>query len=235
MGGLGTCLAALVGAMRNARRGGTTVWVRGTSVELTSDHRRGYWEVEFAKRTEGVLLSALLDAVDAGTVVYDVGANVGLYACLLGRMAAEVHAFEPNPHAAADLRRNVASNGLDNVSVHETAVSNTSGRRYLTGHGTPNGRSELSETPTGLAVQSVTLDELEAEPPDVVKIDVEGHERDVLEGMAGLLASHRPVIFCEVHGDVADVTDLLTTYGYAIERIDSRFDGTEFVGASVDW
>jgi FkbM family methyltransferase len=221
--------------MRNARRGETTVRTRGTSVTLTSDHFRGYWEIEFARRTEGPFRSALLDAVDAGTVVYDVGANVGFYTCLTGKTAAAVHAFEPNPHAAADLRRNVASNGLDTVSVHETAVSNASGRRYLTGRGSPNGRSEISETPTGLAVGCVALDELETEPPDVVKIDVEGHERDVLEGMEGLLASHRPVIFCELHGDGADVADLLTTHGYAVEHIDSRFDGTEFVRASVDW
>ncbi|WP_192918656.1 FkbM family methyltransferase [Salinigranum salinum] len=201
---------------------------------MTSDHFRGYWEIEFARRTEGPFRSALLDAVDAGTVVYDVGANVGFYACLLGRIAAEVHAFEPNPHAAADLRRNVASNGLDTVSVHETAVSDASGRRYLTGRGSPNGRSEISETPTGLAVQSVTLDELETEPPDVVKIDVEGHERAVLEGMGRLLESHQPAIFCEIHGVGADVTELLTAHGYAVDRIGDRFDGTEFIRASVD-
>lgn len=231
--GVAVSLASVISAVRNARRGEVTVRLRGERLTLTSAHLRGYVEIEFVRRTERALLTALLAEVDSDTVVYDVGANVGFYACLLGTVAGSVHAFEPNPHAVADLRRNVARNGLDTVHVHDAAVSDVSGSGYLTGCGWPNGRSELTGRPTGVRVERVALDDLATEPPDVVKIDVEGHERAVLSGMSGLMESHPPVILCELHGTGADVTELLRSRGYAVERFDSRFDGNVFVRASV--
>lgn len=237
--GLAACSRVLVDAVADYRRGEVVVRAGGSTVTLTSAHLRGYWEIEFARRTEPALVSALLDAVDPGTVVYDVGANVGFYTCLLATTAATVHAFEPNPHALADLRRNVSLNGLHNVVIHDCAVSDGPGRAYLSGRGSPSGLGAISTRPTGLIVETVALDDLDATPaPDVVKIDVEGHETAVLRGMRGLLgaesASRRPTVFCEVHRGDPGPTRVLADSGYAVEPLADRFDGNEFVRASAE-
>lgn len=146
------------------------------------------------------LLPAL---VDPEREAVDVGANIGRYTLPLSRLARHVHAFEPHPRLAY-----VLSAALDdNVSVHQVLVSDEPGVLALTTpiiDGKPSeGISRIGGFNDGVAlselpVEAVTLDELADRPIGFIKIDVEGHELNVLEGARELLDRQQPIILIEV-------------------------------------
>ncbi len=144
----------------------------------------------------------------AGYVVVDVGANLGLSVLALAPLAARVLAVEASPRTVAALRRTVAANGLDaRVAVDAVALGAAPGE--LAFHqSTHSAGSHLLSAETlggaGLPVVRVpveTLDALVARHGlgrvDFIKIDVEGHETEVLDGAAATLARHRPTVFLE--------------------------------------
>jgi FkbM family methyltransferase len=155
--------------------------------------------------TEPELVALLQRHLRPGDVVLDLGANVGFFtligAALVGD-AGRVVAVEPLPRNAYYLRRNVALNHLANVTVVQAAVSEGEGVLPLS-----LGESDQDGTLTGsggpaLAVRTVSVDALVEElgvRPALVKIDVEGAEACVLEGMAATLRTARPIVVCEVH------------------------------------
>jgi len=131
----------------------------------------------------------LLDA-RSWQLVLDVGCNHGEM-LLAARLPAQAKllAFEPNPHLVALLRRSFRANGLD-VTLFETAVGAQPGMAMLSIDPAWSGGSHLSQS--GTPVQMVTLADTLAGFDDgltlVVKIDVEGHEPAVLEGLRPALA-----------------------------------------------
>ncbi len=136
-------------------------------------------------------------------VVFDVGANFGIYslAALASRPDAIVHAFEPTPEIAQRLRETASLNGLDNLTVHQFAVSNYCGEAVL--HrlrgelGTNEGMNYVSADNTaeegapGESVQTVSIDEFcrqnSVRQIDLLKLDVQGHEFPVLQGAESLI------------------------------------------------
>lgn len=170
-------------------------------------------------------------------VFYDVGANSALYGALCKQLfpASSVVAFEPFPDSAAAARAVSARNHLD-VTVEQRAVSNRCGRAMLHLSKNSDGSHSLVEgfKPEygQITVETVTLDAYVAEgapPPDVVKIDVEFHELDVLEGAAETIRRHRPVIVAEVvrngHRDQgAAIGEMLQRHGYRAFRLTKTTD-----------
>lgn len=174
---------------------------------------------------------ALRRHVAPGATVYDVGANIGFFTLLAARLAGptgRVEAFEPLPAAADGLRRHVTLNDAQTVTVHEVAVGARGGRAQLMAvqegswsHLAQRGRHP--DTVQVLEVDLVSIDELVAggmSPPDFVKIDVEGAEIDVLEGMRQTVAAHEPVIVCELHGSNAEFLAHIETIGYVAHNLD---------------
>lgn len=140
-----------------------------------------------------------------GTVAVDVGAWLGPWTRALSRRAAHVHAFEPQPALAARLRRVVAPN----VTVHEAAVGaspgvarlvidHASGRDSLSHLARTGEGSEGGATVEHVEVDVVRLDDLDLGEVGFLKVDVEGHEGEVLDGAVGLLERCRPVVLVEV-------------------------------------
>ena len=176
------------------------------------------------------LLRLVGQTVTPGCVVWDVGANVGLFAfsaAIIAGEAGQVYAVEPDAWLVNLLRRSAELNhGVAPVGVVPVAVSDQVGvgrftiaRRnrstnFLDGYGTTQtgGSRRVDLVPT------VTLDWLadHLPMPDVVKIDIEGAEVLALSGGARVL-EHRPTIICEVAGENSErVTALLRPYGYRL-------------------
>jgi FkbM family methyltransferase len=142
--------------------------------------------------------------IKPGTVVFDVGAHAGYYTLLSSVLvgpAGKVLAFEPNPCNYRNLVNNVRINGLGNVEMLETAVSDENGHAFFAG-GSGSGTGRLAGE-GGIRVRTIRLDDLVVERhirPDVMKIDTEGAEMLVLSGARQLLTESRPILFLSTHG-----------------------------------
>jgi FkbM family methyltransferase len=177
---------------------------------------------------EPAVQEELVRVLRPGGVVYDVGANVGFLTLIAARLVGpggHVYAFEPIPENARAIERNAALNDLDNVSVVELALSDRAGEAVLRIPRTNQGAHLASVgEPAGeeddLTVRTAALDELEGlRPPDLVKLDVEGAELLVLEGMRRCLETQRPALICELHDTRAAIEELLPQLGYEVTRI----------------
>lgn len=164
--------------------------------------------------------------VAPGDVVLDLGAHVGYYTLLAAALAGpagRVFAFEPDPRNARYLRHHVRINRCRNVEVVEQAVCDHTGEVRF-GPGTGSGTGRIAEGGP-VSVPSVRLDDFCADravTPNVLKIDVEGAERRVLQGAITTLRSARPLIFLSTHGaEQADACrSLLSRHGYRMNAID---------------
>jgi FkbM family methyltransferase len=183
---------------------------------------------------------ALAELIKPGQTVYDVGANIGFFTILCSRLVGpqgKVYAFEPIPENVVTLRHNIALNKLTNVVVIEQALSastgtaemfvslwsafhslNVDGASKRENHGPDGGQ---------ITVETVTLDEFMQGDgilaPDLIKLDVEGAELLVVEGMRETLRTVQPLLLVEVH-------DTNREYGEFVDSIDYRvrvIDGDE--------
>jgi FkbM family methyltransferase len=151
----------------------------------------------------------LLDRfVQPGFTVIDVGANIGynaIYAARRAGASGRVVAVEPTPDNLAVLRRNVEAAGLSNIVIEPVAAGSAPGPRDLFVRGATSAvnsffqESCYARVTDVLRVPVARLDDLVGGAAHVVKIDVEGAELDVLEGMPRLLGEHRPVLIVEWH------------------------------------
>jgi FkbM family methyltransferase len=198
----------------------------------------GFLDYAARNRREGAYepeVSATLAAfADRLRMVYDVGANWGYYPLLLGtdpRFRGSLHAFEVNSSTTADLRRVIAGAGFaSRVIVHGFGLSDRNGGARLSREkhsylsrivdSAYSGRTDL--------VCVRRLDDLRLPPPDLIKIDVEGHELAVLTGAAEVLARHQPLVIIESWYQPASVEAmlkplrLLVAFGYRLHRLDWR-------------
>lgn len=204
---------------------------------------------DYARGTNELAVQvALADALRPGDVFLDIGANVGFFSLLAARIVGAkgmVYAVEPVPENAARVRANAAGNHFTNIDVLELAVTSSPGHTTLVLAVHPGGAAIASAgtppDPTGsIEVSTDTVDRLVANgrirPPAVVKIDVEGAEVSVLDGMAKTLRDGQPVVFCEIDGagpnalasKRADVSARLSDLGYEIGILDPSYDGSEW-------
>ncbi len=167
----------------------------------------------------------------------DVGANVGVFSALVGTRVPGVRitSIEPYPPIVADLRQNLALNGMD-VTLLDCAVGAESGTatfevlpRDVLNRMAPAGSADTS-APT-IAVPVKTLDALVGgDSPALVKIDVEGFELNVLRGARQLLSGESsPVLLFEHCGHGAafgitprDIRTFLAELGYRIYLLDGH-------------
>jgi FkbM family methyltransferase len=134
----------------------------------------------------------------AGDTVIDVGANVGWYTIIASKLLGKngrVIAFEPDPENFALLKRNVLANGCDNVILEQKALSNASGTLtlYLDESNKGKHSTVFDSKWVGIKVEALRLDdylENRFKKVDFVKIDVEGAEPMVLEGMKRAIESN---------------------------------------------
>lgn len=188
------------------------------------------------RSVDPMLLDMVRELVAPGACVWDVGANVGLFAFAAAAVAGDsgsVLAVEPDVWLAHLLNRSaqlIRRKGTRTAAVKVlcAAVSSSCGVHKLeiaerarasnhlqTGPGSTQAGGARHQQPT----VAITLDGLLGSfpPPTVVKIDVEKHEADVLHGATRLLEAFRPVIWCEVDSaNAREVTALLRGKEYRL-------------------
>lgn len=158
----------------------------------------------------------------------DVGANIGIYSVYLASRVKgleKVYAMEPQPENYNQLCANVFINGLSNVvlPVRNGASDKPARLVFLENKGRSTGKSRLAETaPTGTNLEEFRETFIEVVPMDsilseeksrvaVIKVDVEGHEFQVLEGMKEFLGSNSCLLQIEILGDQAEKQEKLSS------------------------
>ncbi|HUJ47774.1 MAG TPA: FkbM family methyltransferase, partial [Rhizomicrobium sp.] len=151
---------------------------------------------------------------DPGMTVVDVGANDGYYTLFAARRVGStgrVVAVEPSSRERVNLKRNIARNRLDNVSVVPAALGSACGVADLRlAQGVHSGHNTLGKfAHDGVLADRLqrvdveTLDKLEAalglSRIDFIKIDVEGAEASVILGARHVLSTMRPIILLEIN------------------------------------
>jgi FkbM family methyltransferase len=190
-------------------RAAVDAW-RGETIRLAGGavHVPGSRRIRLSVVAGNLRIHRLLDRfVAPGSTVVDVGANIGyntLHAARRAGPRGRVVAIEPTPDNLAVLRRNVAAAGLDNVVIEAVAAGAAAGSRDLFVRGAVSAvnsffpQSCYASVTDVLPVPVLPVDDLVA-AADLVKIDVEGAELDVLEGMPRVLRAPQLVLIVEWH------------------------------------
>lgn len=245
----------LAGALR--RFGDRDLTVRnhhtGDPFRVHAYLHRAYW-LGSRQRTSETIRS-LADFVSTGDTVIEVGAHIGYVSQVLARLvggSGRVVAFEPGPNNLPYLCRNLRP--LRSVTVEPVAVSGASGQatlhiEHLSGANNSllapydlyernrraAGRHELLRLPCRVA--TVGLDEYVAGhrmAPSFVKIDAQGHEITVLQGMTATLEHLRPTLLVRVISRRRPVWNLLSEYEYRLlSPRGARLHSAEVMGADV--
>jgi FkbM family methyltransferase len=167
----------------------------------------------------------LCSLVSEGDTAVDAGANIGCFTVPLARKVGKtgvVHAFEPQRRVFQMLTGNVAMNDLANVHTHWAAVGAAKGEigiadfdlEIANNFGGFSLREEY-ESPK-ITRPMMALDDLTFDRLRLIKIDVEGFERDVLDGMERTTRIHHPVIYMEADREerLPKLLEWLNAHGY---------------------
>ncbi len=163
--------------------------------------------------------------IGPGSVFVDVGANVGGYAVRAAKLGAMVYALEPSIGTFAVLQRNMRNNRL-NFEAYNLAAGSRSTEGVIYGRRGHEGKFSLKPFKGATIrerVKITRLDELllnRLERVDLLKIDVEGAEKDVLEGAQGLLKISMHVML-----ELRDLklADWLERNGFRVNDVGSSF------------
>ncbi|MFO0905967.1 MAG: FkbM family methyltransferase [Pirellulales bacterium] len=154
---------------------------------------------------ESYLVDKFAEYFVPGRNIIDAGANLGLHSIALAKLAKQgelVFAFEPHPEILPLTLANCAR--FPNIRCFPKAASDSAATFHM-----PSIRGALNQAGTHLhaaaepgmfAVESVTIDSLELPNIGLIKVDVEGHEMECLQGAMHTIRRDRPVLFVEIEG-----------------------------------
>jgi len=180
-----------------------------------------YWELRFVRQL-----------LQPGEAIIDVGANVGHISLLLADIAGpeNIFAFEPTPISFRRLVENWTLNGWDTTRLFPCAVGGANGSARMPDTARPettNSISAASVAARSVEVRLASLDSLRhhwsGRRVGLLKVDVEGSEREVFAGAGALLREDRPrlVLFESLGGAVEEETAaLLAGARYAVFQLD---------------
>jgi len=180
---------------------------------------------------EPLYLLLMREALRDCGLFFDVGGNMGYYtlAAAMFRPGMPIHSFEPNPKMHAILAANLEANGISQVELNQIALSDREGLVdfYLPASdlsGTLDPEFNAAEEVSVREVRASTIDAYASTHPIagrlLMKIDVEGHEPEVLAGAAETIRNHRPDIIMEVTHDYGrDLLEFLSGLGYGIYEL----------------
>lgn len=199
--------------------------------------RNKYYEVKISKATEKDEADLLVVSkmLKSGQTAIDVGANYGLYTKYLSSYVGDsgtVMTFEPIKKTFESLRHNVTALKMHNVKLFNCALSDNKGQAnmYIPDYETGGENlyeaslSAHAESTNSESVETAVLDDLlgKTEVIDFLKIDVEGHEMNVLKGSLSSIERCKPLMLIEINGGIhadnqnsQEILTLLRTFNYA--------------------
>jgi FkbM family methyltransferase len=196
----------------------TTTWI-GAKIFYLGDYEP---ELKLAFKT----------IIKKGDTILDIGANVGFHSLYFAELAGKngkVLAFEPVPYNFDVLNTNIKLNSYENINVKNIALGNKNEQLLIDA-------DENSENPGSfnlfanngqVAIKCAIGDEVIKEKVDFIKIDVEGYEAFVINGLINTIETYKPNIVFEYDVNYIQKTglpknyivDLLSPLGYSFHLI----------------
>jgi len=180
--------------------------------------QKGVWEPHVER--------CLRDLLRPGDIAFDIGANFGYFTAVMAQSVGptgHVWAFEPIPATLDRLRLCRQLNGFGQLTALPFAVGGEDGIADVVFDPRFAGNASIHRDVTGTETESHTvpmrrLDTLVADgvvsPPDLMKIDVEGHELEVIRGARQTIAAAQPMIIFEFNQELAERA------GWGLEDLD---------------
>jgi len=175
-------------------------------------------------------------------ICLDIGANFGYHTLEMSRLSRKVHSFEPQLENYILLQTNIKNNRIENVSTYNNAVGNTNDtvKMPIFNIMTTDKKNinmgdisinHLENQNTYTECKTVKIDDLELDRVDFVKIDVQGYEKFVLEGMIHTIEKTSPLLVVEFEDhqlskfgyQSSDLVQLLKGLGYVIFLLDYEY------------
>ncbi|MDM5157399.1 FkbM family methyltransferase [Bacillus sp. DX1.1] len=169
------------------------------------------------------------DYIPENGVIYDIGANIGNHTVYFTKCfnPKKVYAFEPAEKIYEILKYNIKVNGLENLETFNYAVGEKSGKASLNYNQENTGASNIQLNKNG-EIKVVSLDDLNLEEPDLIKVDVEGLEYEVIKGMVNHLNNASPVLWVEIFSEhYPKVDELLSSMNYI--QVDRYLDNYVYI------
>lgn len=179
------------------------------------------------------------DSDQAQLQFFDIGANIGQHSLFMSRYAGQVHSFEPYDGVSKKLEHHIRINQIENIELHLLGLSNkTEQLDYFAPTGRNQGigsfdASTVSKGNTRLGkLDLVSGDEYlqakQLQNIDLLKIDVEGFEKNVLQGLEKTLNLARPIMVVEIsYGNALSISSVaelqaLLPENYQLFTFDTR-------------
>jgi FkbM family methyltransferase len=191
------------------------------------------WDAHLLGTHEQAVFRDVRSLVRQGSIVYDIGANVGLFSVRLAEWIGQqgwLYAIEPNPICVYFLRANLSQARVRNFTIFPVAVTDRRGNQPFSLNYGSSLIGVWGDWPGAhkpghrIHVDGDRLDSLIAtfklRQPDFIKLDVEGGEARAIAGMRETLERARPSLMIELHGKVAaaETLQLLAPLGYQYSR-----------------
>jgi FkbM family methyltransferase len=169
--------------------------------------------------------------VHPGMTMFILGGHVGIHVLYVAKLLAGqgcVYAFEGWPENYRSLAANIALNpGLQaQVQAIAACISDHTGTIAMSA-GSSDGKHHISaeSEPQTITVPATTLDDFAAQEqhrPDLILIDIEGHELAALHGGQQIIEACRPLLLLEHHGHRSALAQWLTARGYKLSDLGKR-------------
>lgn len=185
--------------------------VNGKTFCFRGDAYLGRMELDFEPGLT-YLLNAIAKSAQPGSCL-DIGANIGITAHLLSGLYAHVYCFEASPRTYKILKENLLRNNIKNVTTFPFGLGKESKTYTLTAaNNDASGgflSDDLSADLEGHTKETVeiskgddlleSIHEINITPIRFIKLDIEGHELEALNGIKKILEKHKPIVVLEMN------------------------------------
>ncbi len=218
--------------------------INNTTIQVHIGDRHDYRAYTFFRKAEQHLAQDLVRELRPDDIVWDVGANFGLYSCLVEvAPVGSAIAFEPLPENIRRMRKNFRLNDA-NAEIVESALWDSNGSiRFSPASDGNLGGASVDTNNNGQEVKTQCGDALDVSSPSVVKIDVEGAEQLVIDGMKQRLSdADCRLVYCELHhsdqgasiedfgSTPSQLQETLQDVGFTVEILEERQGQTQIKG-----
>jgi FkbM family methyltransferase len=183
-----------------------------------------------------------INNIKEGMKVLDVGSDSGYFSVIFAKLVGEkgkVMAFEPIDWAYKRTVENIKLNNFNNVVTNHLALSNENGTAFIVNPGEDSRISTNTDTAPKegkMEIKLIKFDDYIKENPeeriDMIKIDCEGAEMNILQGMTGVISKYQPEFLIEIHrqkiklfGETeSNLYEFMANMGYKAETV-NKVDG----------